>query len=273
MNFTLQRIQAFRLTSVDIERLARFYVEALGFEAAPKEPIPPEELALLGIRGQGHRIPLKIGDGRLDLDGFDEPGRAFPGDSNAADLVFQHFALATSDATQAWACARARGAVPISRHGAVRLPQSAGGVTAVKFRDPEGHPLELLQFPLPAAGRWCGNGVLGIDHSALSVEDLESTRRFFLDHGLCVTSQSLNTGEEQSALDGLEPVAVDVLSLSPPSEGPHLELLAYRAPRGRAGPALAPNDVAATRTVWQSDVDALIRDPAGHFHLLERGPD
>lgn len=49
-----------------------------------------------------------------------------------------------------------------------RLPESSGGVTAFKFRDPDGHPLELLAFPdgkVPS--RWgaqpdaelCGNNV------------------------------------------------------------------------------------------------------------------
>jgi hypothetical protein len=32
------------------------------------------------------------------------------------------------------------------------------------------------------------------------------------------------------------------------------------------------NDVAATRIVWRSDRDALLRDPDGHLHLLAEFP-
>ncbi len=35
----------------------------------------------------------------------------------------------------------------ISTDGPQRLPPSSGGVAAFKFRDPDGHPLELLAFP------------------------------------------------------------------------------------------------------------------------------
>ena len=35
----------------------------------------------------------------------------------------------------------------ISTDGPQLLPASSGGVTAYKFRDPEGHPLELIAFP------------------------------------------------------------------------------------------------------------------------------
>ena len=273
LSFRLQRIHAFRLTSAEVDRLACFYVQALGFNAGPGHPIPPDELALLGLAGSGYRIPLRLGNERLDLDAFDPPGRPYPGDAIAADLVFQHLALATSDAAAAWERAQQCGATSLSVRGPVTLPQSAGGVTAVKFRDPEGHPLELLQFPAGANELWCpGHGVLGIDHSALCVGDVQRARDFFLDHGLELGACTINAGAEQSMLDGLEPVRVEVVSLRPGTAPPHLELLAYRTPRGRRAAPCAPNDIAATRTVWQSDIDALVRDPAGHLHLLRQCP-
>ena len=81
---------------------------------------------------------------------------------------------------------------------------------------------------------------------------------------------TLNSGPTQVDLDGLADVEVDVVPLLPPLECPHLELLCYRVPRGEASVPLAANDIAATRIVWRSDVDALVRDPAGHLHLLKR---
>jgi hypothetical protein len=70
------------------------------------------------------------------------------------------------------------------------------------------------------------------------------------------------------ALDGLPEVEVDVVPMMPRQRTPHLELLAYRKPVGRTADRPQANDVAATRTVWAADRDALVRDPDGHLHLL-----
>ena len=79
----------------------------------------------------------------------------------------------TSDAARAWERARDCGARLISRGGPVTLPPSAGEITAVKFRDPEGHPLELIEFPNGSSAVWSGEGMLGIDHSAIGVADVD----------------------------------------------------------------------------------------------------
>ncbi len=152
----------------------------------------------------------------------------------------------------------------------MKLPASAGGVTAVKFRDPEGHPLELLQFPDDSVSGWAGKGLLGIDHSAISVSDVGASRRFYEAFGLSIHSPTLNDGPTQVALDGLTSVEVDVLPMLPQRNTPHLELLAYRDPIGRSAGRLEPNDIAATRIVWAADRDALVRDPDGHLHMFIR---
>lgn len=264
-----EAIRGFRLVSADPERLAGFY-RAIGFAVGETVAIAAEELAVLGIAGAGWRLALSLGPSRIELDRFEPAGQAYPRDATAADLAFQHLALITDDAEAAWARARAAGAMPISRHGAVTLPPAAGGVTAVKFRDPEGHPLEFLRFPPGARAGWPGRGVLGIDHSALSVADADRSRRFYGRHGLTEGDRSLNHGTAQDALDGLDGVAVDVVPMRPPEQTPHVELLAYRRPAGRPSPSLAVNDVAATRIVWRSDAEALVRDPDGHLHQLSR---
>ena len=116
---------------------------------------------------------------------------------------------------------------PISRHGPQTLP---GGVIAFKFRDPDHHPLELIQFPTadPVTAH-------GIDHSAISVADADRSIAFYAAAlGLAVTARQVNTGPAQDALDNLDAVTVDVVALSPAIRSPHLELLAYRAPCGPA---------------------------------------
>jgi catechol 2,3-dioxygenase-like lactoylglutathione lyase family enzyme len=262
-------ITAFGLTTGDPDRLQRFY-EGLGFTAGAVERITQEEMALLGLNGGGTRLSLMLGGACVHLDSFDRPGRRYPKAATAADLCFQHFALVTLDASAAWVLALSLGATAISARGPVTLPRSAGGVTAWKFRDPDGHPLELLQFRARTGIPAQSHGLLGIDHSAISVSDAAASKRFYIALGLTAEGSTVNRGGTQQALDGVPKPIVDVLAMRPTEAGPHLELLAYRTPAGRrAEPALA-NDIVATRTIWDSDRDALIRDPDGHLHLLRK---
>jgi catechol 2,3-dioxygenase-like lactoylglutathione lyase family enzyme len=266
----LTAILAFRLVTREPQRLVAFYT-GLGFAAVDAEPIPAAEIALLGLHGGGSRRTLRLGDQRIDLDCFDNPGRPYPPDVTGADSRFQHLALITDDAAAAWSRACALGATAISVGGPVTLPPSSGGVTAIKFRDPEGHPLELLQFP--RGSRCVGSGLLGIDHSAISVADLDVARAFFEALGLSTQGRTLNRGASQAALDGLVGAEVDVVPLMPLIATPHLELLGYRTPSPRTAERLAANDVAATRIVWSADRHALLRDPDAHLHLLTRTPE
>ncbi len=147
---------------------------------------------------------------------------------------------------------------------------------AYKFRDPDGHPLELLQFPdgsPPPA--WQGKSAaagqigLGIDHSAISVADANASAAFYGSLGLTPGERTLNRGPKQQRLDNLRDVEVTVAPMQPAAGTPHLELLGYHVPRGAAGPALQANDVAATRIVWRGTRAALLRDPDGHLQQVE----
>jgi catechol 2,3-dioxygenase-like lactoylglutathione lyase family enzyme len=266
---TLKAIAGFRLVSAAPELLTIFY-QAIGFTAGEIAPIPAAEMAALGLPGAGWRRSLTLGESLLDLDSFDLPGFPYPDCTSASDLVFQHLALVTDDAHAAWPCLRNAGATPITRGEPVRLPQSSGGVTAIKFRDPEGHPLELLEFPVGSNPSWRGRGMMGIDHSAISITDLTASRRFYEEHGLTAGQRTRNWGPTQVALDSLDGAEVDVLPMNPPDKPPHVELLGYRQPAGRPHPPLAANDVAATRIVWSANCDALVRDPDGHLLQLTR---
>jgi catechol 2,3-dioxygenase-like lactoylglutathione lyase family enzyme len=268
---TLDRITAFCLVARDGAALARFYA-ALGFvqDAAPRA-IAPDEAALLGLAGGGTRHAMRLGAAVLWIDQYDRPGRPYPVGTDAASRCFQHFALATDGIDAAWERARAAGAAPISRGGPITLPAATGGVAAVKFRDPEGHPLELIHFPDSERRGWRGHGILGIDHSAIAVADAERSRAFYRSHGLLEGSATLNQGPTQVALDGLDGVQVDVVPMHPRAPGPHVELLHYRHPQGASVEAWAACDVAATRIVWRGAAAALLRDPDGHLHQID-GP-
>ena len=266
---TFGAIAGFRLVTAQPQLLLTFY-QAIGLIAGEIAPIPAAEMAVLGLEGSGWRRSMTLGKSRLDLDTFDLPGRPYPDRTNASDLVFQHLAFVTDDASAAWRRARNAGATSITRGEPVTLPLSSGGVAAVKFRDPEGHPLELLEFPAGSNPSWQGRGMMGIDHSAISIADLAASRRFYQTHGLTEGKPTFNRGAAQVKLDGLDGVEVDVLPLNPPDKPPHLELLGYRQPVGRPHHPLAANDVAATRIVWSANRDALVRDPDGHLLQLTR---
>lgn len=174
----LAGIADFRLVTADLDRLRRFYCHVLGFAATgPVEPISGEEMALLGVPGAGRRQRLKIGNQTLAVDEFEVAGRPYPEDSNAASPWFQHLALVVIDIGVAYGSLRH--IELISEGGPRYLPPSSGSVHAFKFRDPDGHPLELLQFPksdVPPAWKdrepIPGQLAVGIDHSAISVGSL-----------------------------------------------------------------------------------------------------
>src|SRR5262249_23827975 len=84
--------------------------------------------------------------------------------------------------------------------GPQTLPPQNGSVRAFKFRDPDGHPLELLYFP-PGQGRsiWHQHAndriFLGIDHSAIGISDTSVSSAFYADlPGMTRTYATTNRG-------------------------------------------------------------------------------
>lgn len=265
-----RRLARLSLVVADAEATAAFYRDALGFARVGGEERGPDERATI----------LRLGRQTVELLAPARPA-PYPPDRASNDPWFQHFAIIVADMRRAFDRLHAHAAwTPISFGGPVRLPASSGGVTAFKFRDPEGHPLELLEFPpdqVPPAwqGVVAADNVLGIDHTAIVVADTEASVRYYERLGFSVTSRTLNRGLEQERLDGLHDPIVEVTALAlPEAPTPHLELLRYRAPRGRPARKLPSNDVARTSTVLESDGAnrpdaARLRDPDGHDLLLQ----
>jgi catechol 2,3-dioxygenase-like lactoylglutathione lyase family enzyme len=269
----LERIS---VTVGDLAAMQAFYCEALGFEAVgPPHMADPALAKLLGAKSL-FLVVLRRGGQSLELAAFDPPGDCYPPERHSNDLLFQHVALVCEDIATAYAVLSRYPHAAISRNGPQNLP---GGIAAYKFRDPEGHPLELIQFPKAnpdSAG--------GIDHSALSSADAEKSIAFYTQElGFSVASRQVNAGPAQDAMDDLDNVSADIVALAPKQATPHVELLGYRLPKGRAGAARRPADIAATRLVLRVDrleqhigavyladgsQAALIHDPDGHALLL-----
>ena len=272
----VRRLARFVLVSRDAERLARFFTEALGFARAATS---------------GPDIELALGPSRVTIEHRPD-ALPYPAAVPGWHPLFQHCAIVVADMDAAYRRLRGvAGWTPISTDGPARLPASSGGVTAFKFRAPDGHPLELLAFPdaeLPPA--WAAlrgaDPCLGIDHSAISVAETGASVTFYEGLGLTLGPRSLNAGPEQAALDGVADPTLEVTGLMPEETPPHLELLCYRGDFARPMEEPALGSVAATRLVFavgeaggleavataarngivESSAGALLlRDPDGHL--------
>ena len=292
MSLEARRVARIDFTATDLAETRRFY-EGLGF-AASAEPasVDGAELALLGLPdARAERLTMALGAQEVSFLRFDPPGRPYPEGSTATDLWFQHIAIAVSDMAEAHARALAAGAVPITRDGPQTLPADTGGVTAWKFRDPDGHPLELLFFPAGTGARaWQARDVaspfLGVDHTAIAVGDAARVQGFFETLGLKAGDATHNRGVGQERLDGVEADRCRVVPLRPPEAPPHVELLGYEVGARRPMPSgTRADDVWATR-VWIEVASlsgdgltraaslpggvraALVHDPDGHIVVL-----
>ena len=243
----------------DLDRAEDDYVRTFGCTVEHRADVEPALTGVLCIpSARGRRSLLRLGRERIELLEFaDSAGRPYPPDSTSTDLWFQHMAIVVSDMTCAYQRVMAnRRFQPISRDGPVRLPDSSGGVTAFKFRDHDGHPLELLAFPQGRVrGEWSSaNGTgpfLGVDHSAIAVSDPASSTRFFRSvFGFSVGTRTENCGPEQADLDDVDDVHVSVTRLAADLPPPRLELLQYHVGTRRPIPSsTASNDIVATHCV------------------------
>jgi catechol 2,3-dioxygenase-like lactoylglutathione lyase family enzyme len=274
----MTRLARVTLNARDAAALAAFYIDVLDFER-----IDPDS-------GET-TIALRLGDSRLDLVTVGDDARPYPPDVAGWSPLFQHCAIVVDDMARAMDRLHASTAwSTISTDGPQTLPLNTGGVTAFKFRDPEGHPLELLAF---ADHRNADDDrpFVRIDHVAISVADIDRAIAFHEALGLRVTGRSLNVGIEQQRLDDVPDATVDVVALASSAfPRPHVELLGYRGAWNRDVAPARIDDVAATCRVFEVDdrdalmaiviacaprlVDrpdapdrrgALLRDPDGHL--------
>lgn len=223
----IARIAGLRRCVSDLKRSVDFYRGALGFEPVDLGP------SVVG------RTRLTLGSEWIEL--IEVDASSMPRPAFAPDPRFQHAAIVAGDMDAAWHRLSAFQPDAITIGGPQRLPVGAGGVTAFKFRDPDGHPLELITFP-PGSGdpRWQRSFdriTLGIDHFAVVVADADRSIAFYAMHGLQLKSRQVNEGPEQARLDGLEVSVVEVIALEAPTAAtPHIELLCYRVPSSNGRP-------------------------------------
>jgi catechol 2,3-dioxygenase-like lactoylglutathione lyase family enzyme len=260
------------MTVEDMERAVAFYTSVLSFEKIFDVEVSGRDHELLtGVFGARVRVVrLRLGDETIELTEFLAPkGRPIPADVRPNDRVFQHIAIIVSDMDRAYARLRQAG-VEHASTAPQTLPEwnkNAGGIKAFYFRDPDRHFLEILQFP-PGKGdsRWHQTGrlFLGIDHTAIVVDDTERSLQFYRHRlKLRIAGGSENYDVEQEHLNNVFGARLRITTLRAPL-GPGIELLEYLAPRdGRPAPIdLRANDV----SHWQTTL--LTARPDAIFDLL-----
>jgi catechol 2,3-dioxygenase-like lactoylglutathione lyase family enzyme len=253
------RIMRVSFTTAEPTACAAFFRDALGFEEAGTEERAGEAFGrLMGLPGARAQVQqLRLGQQEVELVAFAEKGRPYPPGSTSSDRWFQHIAIVVSDMRAAYSRLTAwPGWTPISTSGPQLLPKSSGGVMAFKFRDPEGHPLELIEFPTTRTPKvWQAqhgaNPCLGIDHSAIVVSSIAASVAFYRRLGFTLAARSLNRGIEQERLDSIPGVEVEVTALhhAGTEAPPQLELLRYRSALAGQSSVVArrSNDIATTR--------------------------
>ncbi|MDJ0514233.1 MAG: VOC family protein [Methyloceanibacter sp.] len=250
------------ITVADLECATSFFREGLGLEVGPAKSFRDARWnALLGLSAvtKMRTADVSFAGETLKLAAFDPAGSPYPRPRASNDLWFEHVALVAGDIGVVWSRLEQHAPETVTAGGPVLLPPNTGSVTAFKFRDPEGHPLELISFPVGVGDtRWQRGdaGIRGFDHTAIVVSDLDRSLAFYTELlGMRVGGHSLNQGPEQDHLDGLSGCLVDVVALQPLNQPtPHVELLHYRTPQGAPSRApLCANDVASVRQVHQVD--------------------
>ena len=270
------RLLRIGLTVRDLAAAVRFYTDALGFGCvAQARAADPAVVTLLGACAIRSTL-LRRGEQILELAAFDPPGAGYPPGSRSNDLWFQHCALVTADIDTAYVRLNRYPHSAISRNGPQTLPD---GSIAFKFRDPEGHPLELIQLPHPDA-----ETAAGIDHSAIVVANVDRSVAFYADVlNMRVRARQVNWGSRSGQPGRPGRNAGGRRGPAPAHPAPHVELLAYRHPFGREAARRRPADIAASRLVFAvdhlaDDLDhvvlrdgtraAWMADPDGHALLL-----
>ena len=299
------------MTVADMDRSVEFYTRVLTFEKESEtERSGPEFDALYGVpKAHIRAVELKLGDESIELLQFiGTSGDPIPSDARSNDLSFQHVAIIVSDMDRAYAVLRQNNVQHISPYPQ-RLPDwnpNAAGIRAFYFRDPDGHSLEILQFPAGKGNpKWQvtdGRLFLGIDHTAIAVSSTDDSLNLYRDLlGLRIVGESDNYGFEQEHLNNVFGAHLRITSLRGPG-GIGVEFLEYITPRdGRPAPAKASaadlmhhetvllvDDLAtvnttlgeqknrpisvkqfdASKLLFHASQAELIRDPDGHQLLL-----
>ena len=156
----------------DLDKCCSFYSSIFGFEQKSLLELEGDDYAdLFDLKGIKIRVAnLSLGAENFWLGQFiSHKSKCYPENSRSNDLWFQHLAIVVSDMDQAYEILKKNKVQGISS-APQTIPEwnkSAAGIRAYYFQGPEGHPLEIINFPkgkgLP---KWqgCSEHILSLIH-------------------------------------------------------------------------------------------------------------
>ena len=135
----------------NMDKMVTFYKEVFGFEAILDTRVGGQEADdIVGFHVESERIVLlKLGEAQIELLEYSPAGREYPKDYKSNDLFGVHVAFQTNDMEGDYAMLKQKG-VPIISNGPQTIPKTHpifAGTKVLYLRDPEGHPLEVIQMP------------------------------------------------------------------------------------------------------------------------------
>ena len=271
----IKSVDAVGMTVSDMDRSLEFFTKVLSFEKVSDIEVYGDEYEKLqGVFGARMRVArLRLGEETIELTQYLAPeGRPIPADGRSNDHSFQHIAIVVSDMDKAYQQLRAH-KVRHASTGPQTIPVSnkaAAGIRAFYFKDPDGHHLEIIYFPLGKGDpRWQqknGKLFLGIDHTAIVVSSTQNSLKLYRDLlGMRLAGESVNYGAEQEHLNNVEGARLHISGLRAAS-GPGIEFLEYLSPRdGRP----APEDTRAN-DIWHWQTTLMTANAAKTMQKLNR---
>ena len=142
-------VQSIGMTVSDMDRSVAFYSNVLTFKPVSDVEVDgPEYDRLWGGGVRARVVRMQLGEQQLELIEFLSPPdvRPIPVPSYSNDLWFQHIAIVVRDMEAAWAQLRKHHVRQISPRPQT-IPVSnpaAAGIKAIKFRDPDGHAVQVV---------------------------------------------------------------------------------------------------------------------------------
>jgi catechol 2,3-dioxygenase-like lactoylglutathione lyase family enzyme len=143
-------VDSIGMTVSDMDRSVAFYSDVLAFKPISDVEVDgPEYDQLWGIFDVRARVVrMQLGEQQLELIEFLAPPdvQPIPVPSYSNDLWFQHFAIVVRDMEAAWAQLRKHHVRQISpRPQTIPISNpAAAGIKAIKFRDPDGHAIQIV---------------------------------------------------------------------------------------------------------------------------------
>lgn len=232
------------ITVNDLHVSVPFYEEILDFEKIESYTLEGTDFQrLLGIDNAtlyAKVVELQLGQEIIALQEFvnESQSRRIPLDSKSNDLWFQHIAIVVSDMDRAYEKLWNAGVAHVST-APQTLPDyitAAAGIKAFYFQDPDGHILEVINFPdSKGDSKWQQDNAslfMGIDHTAIAIEKTVPSSEFYEDVlGLKIMGHSENYGTEQEHLNQIFGARLWITGLRA-KQGMGVEFLDFIAPQG-----------------------------------------